>query len=518
VNLDDNIAFRNITVLSKPDLSVTEIYFLDTEYKPVENITAGKKIIINATVLNTGASCAEKVDVWFYCMNLTTNYTIGIQTIDRIDTLSWKTVSISWVPDVIGEFNITVSVNRNYTIGEISFANNNHTVCVNISEPLIFINLTPLTTYTYMPGVAIFLEGKVRYGTPESPGAGVENIEVSIALIDSYGNVVREVKLTTTDGGYFSTSAQELVLPDKPGSYTIKVSTKYALPTTVSIVIKKAPAVELPILGIIAVIIVVGCAIGGAAIYFRKFRVERYVECGECGELLPEGLRKCPKCSTMFEISTARCSNCQAWVPITVKECPECGVAFVAKALKRAIEDYEKQLKAGYQKYVNAQKAIARKKLGPKYSDKEFWTWWRKQPTYLAYEDWVAKEREKKKLVEIKCPTCGTPHPPRTKICTKCGVVMEVAPPAPPAVKPTAPKVEAPPPPVEKEEIPPVKAEKPCIKCGEKIPVDTKFCSKCGAFQGVVPKRVVKKPVTAKVVYKKVVKVPKKEEKEGGEK
>jgi ribosomal protein L40E len=71
--------------------------------------------------------------------------------------------------------------------------------------------------------------------------------------------------------------------------------------------------------------------------------------------------------------------------------------------------------------------------MGKKYSDSKFQEWFKKQPTYVSFENWLSQEEEKRKFTGISCSTCGTLNPRGSPVCHKCGSNLD-------ARKPEAPE------------------------------------------------------------------------------
>ncbi len=140
------------------------------------------------------------------------------------------------------------------------------------------------------------------------------------------------------------------------------------------------------ILAIVVAIIV------GFSGYLYKYGLGKMVECGECGALIPESSKKCPKCSTEFEVGTAKCSECGAWIPSSSTSCPDCGAKFVTQAIEEEEDAYVKKMREQYEAFANTYKDEAKSVLGKKYSDAKFHDWWKKQPTYVSFEDWLSEE------------------------------------------------------------------------------------------------------------------------------
>src|SRR2546428_802048 len=128
------------------------------------------------------------------------------------------------------------------------------------------------------------------------------------------------------------------------------------------------------------------------------------------------------KCGVEFEPDMAKCSNCQAWIPVDVKQCPECGVEFATGQLEMA--DYKEKMRLQYDEVIARFKQEASRQLGRSLSETEFQEWWRKQPTFLTFEDWLREEEEMRKMGSKPCPTCGTLNSVTATVCHKCGSLM----------------------------------------------------------------------------------------------
>jgi ribosomal protein L40E len=144
-----------------------------------------------------------------------------------------------------------------------------------------------------------------------------------------------------------------------------------------------------------------------------------------------------------------------------------------------------------YDQLVNKFREQAKRDLGAGFTEDQFQGWWKAQPTYISFQQWLREEEEKKKMGSAPCPTCGTLNSVTAKICHRCGTPLKkveqeerAAPPAgPPASPPAGPPG---PPPSEEPATPPPTTP--------------------------VPKKVVKKPTVPKrVVIRKPGEPPKEE-------
>ncbi|MEM4233031.1 MAG: hypothetical protein QXZ19_03555, partial [Thermoplasmata archaeon] len=130
------------------------------------------------------------------------------------------------------------------------------------------------------------------------------------------------------------------------------------------------------------------------------------------------------------------------------------------------------------------------------FSDKAFEEWWKKQPGYISFEDWLAKEEEKKKEGPVPCPVCGTLNPKEATVCHKCGTVFG-------AVK-EAPTGKGPPPAAPPAAAAPPAVEKPVERPAEGAPP----AAQAAAPPGAQPRMVIRRPIEKKVVPKKIIRTP----------
>jgi ribosomal protein L40E len=175
------------------------------------------------------------------------------------------------------------------------------------------------------------------------------------------------------------------------------------------------------------VFVVVAAAIIIGSILLYRNALGRMVECGECGALVPEASKRCPKCGVEFETGTAKCSQCGAWIPANSTECPECGAKFVNQPLAEEESEYIKKMRQEYELHVDQYREQAKGVLGKKYSEPKFQEWWKKQTSFITFEKWLAQEEDKRKSTggAFPCPVCGTLNPKGSTVCHKCGTVFE---------------------------------------------------------------------------------------------
>ncbi len=415
-------------VLSQPDLALKS-----SDYQPLTE-PQNTPFAITVHVYNLGQTPVQNTSVAVYLNgNYSTEYgrTTGIAVIHEANV----TVQVSGLPTpgVNQTLNIVVNPNHVLVEGGKGFANNYANVTITITPPVGQIILTsPASATTYEPTETISVAGVVRDNT--QAGNGIPNLPLTVSVLDSSGNVVLGPFNTQTDanGVFFLGVPLGGNLAD--GTYTLRVASGTGTgvsSATPSIVIHRNVSflfTPVPLLGIqwwlfLVILAAVAAIVIGVTLYFKVYGLGKMVECGECGAFIPEDATVCPKCGVEFEKDMAKCSNCQAWIPVDVKQCPECGVEFATGEVEMA--DYQEKMRLQYDEVVQKFKEDASRQLGRTLSDKEFQEWWRKQPTFLTFEDWLREEEEMRKMGSRPCPVCGTLNSVTATVCHKCGSLMK---------------------------------------------------------------------------------------------
>src|SRR5437867_3704801 len=259
---------------------------------------------------------------------------------------------------------------------------------------------------------------------------GIGGVVLAIELRSGATVLATNSTMSASDGFFIGT----IVVPSntQDGQYSIVVTPATTLiqPDTTNIAVQRSSSFlfqKVPVLGIewwlFLVILAAAAAVAiGVSLYWKVYGLGKMVECGECGAFIPEDATTCPKCGVEFERDMAKCSNCQAWIPVDVKQCPECGVEFATGQLEMA--DYKEKMRLQYDEVIARFKQEASRQLGRSLSETEFQEWWRKQPTFLTFEDWLREEEEMRKMGSKPCPTCGTLNSVTATVCHKCGSLM----------------------------------------------------------------------------------------------
>jgi len=514
----NNMVFGTVTVLDvRPDLVVTPASInVRLGQSNVTASTFGRTVTVEVLVNNIGGRSATDFRVMVNVRNESNNYNHTFHSAlynISADPMNHTTlVSFDWAIRIQnwGDYEIWAWVDSEQTVSEPNEGNNMASAVFTINAPNLEIDINP-DKAEYVAGDTIVVSLSIYYaGTsiavPEVPSIVFRLVDTTTREAVSGSDTV--AVNATADG----TVVQTLAIPVgiESGSYDVVAvffGTTYvdddATADTVHISAEAGGGL-LPMWLILVIVIIVAAVIGGVSVYMYRYGLGKYVECGECGQFIPASSKRCPKCGVEFEVGTMKCSECGAWIPAESTECPNCGVKFVGEAEEEA--DYLERMRKEYDEMVSKYRELAKPELGKKFSDKAFEEWWRKQPGYITFEDWLAKEEEKKKEGPVPCPVCGTLNPKEATVCHKCGTVFGVTKEAPPKKgPPPAAGPPAAPPPV----APPKEVERPV----EGAPPT----QEAAAPSAVAPRMVIRRPIEKKVVPKKIIRSPTGEVKEEGE-
>jgi len=482
----NNIDSYTLTVFdSRPDIAVfPEDIVLLVDGQEVENVSYADQLEIRVTVHNHGFLPAEDFSVYAGIagkegtITASINRSIGTSYISvngsiSPDVTSSNQTTLSYIVTVpySGEYYIRIAIDDvEFKIDDKNRSNNNASRGFNLSyiQPQITIN-NPLAEAEVHAGDMLVVTGIVEY-PDDTPMANMV-VEVVIKTVDTDENVSDTITYVTGTSGVFSV---EIDIPtDLSGRYNVVAKVGENRASVIIEVVEEGFALWIWAL---MIIVIAAAAIAIISLFIFRRGIGKLVECGECGALIPESARKCPKCGVEFEEDMVKCSECGAWIPSSSLECPNCHVRFGAPPEEE--KDFEEKMKEQYEKTVLSKyRDLAKAELGVEYSEETFKSWWAANPAYISFEDWLAKEEEKREAATpIICKTCGTPNARGSAICHKCGSPLPVEEKAPPKQPPIGPP----------EEV-------------------------------IVEKRVIRKPIDRKIVPKKVIKKPIDEERQGGE-
>jgi len=426
-NYSNNDISSTINVVDlRPNLVFVGDIAITSGNEEVDNATFGEIVHIIADVKNDGYTSVLGTTIQVMAVD-NDSYITHIATLSK-DFMAEETITlnVTWsVNATIGDNDIIIQLNVDQHIEERYYADDNATVAFSIGppNPLIVIDLGGILQYRSDSQVVV--RGTVLNEINNEP---LSDISMVITLNDMGGAQIGDSRTTITSStGYYETTLY--IPPGIEGNYLIGATANMG---ERSFLQQQGIDVEppfsettLPWWVWIIIIVVVGGVIIGFSAYLFKYGLGKMVECGECGALIPANSKKCPKCGVEFETGTAKCSECGAWIPASAKVCPECGAKFVGEAIGEEEDEYIKKMREQYDALVTEKREQAKESMGKKYSDAKFLSWWKKQPDYITFEQWLSTEEEKRKSGSFPCPVCGTLNPRGATICHKCGTVFE---------------------------------------------------------------------------------------------
>jgi RNA polymerase subunit RPABC4/transcription elongation factor Spt4 len=376
------------------------------------------------------------------------------------------------------------------------------TFSLDIRPPQVMVTGLSFTSQSYsqshLPSPALtFTGGTLFFRGDHDAGIDVRLYSQSGGLNFSLADLDRLA------GGYLSylsgndtplAGAVRFVIPNTayltPGTYDILLVVNYDgenyyfhAPGTITILSSATPVpiYEQPLWLLLFIVIAVA-AIAGVLLLLRRSGQGRLVECGECGELIPETATACPKCGAEFEVDQVRCSRCASTIPASSRLCPECGVMLLGREDVPLDKD---PMRKGYEEFIEKYRAQARRELAENYTEGAFWDWWKRQPTYISFSAWKAQQAQGTRTGLV------TPAAEAAKMAAEPGAEPPRGPGGrppstspsagvpPPAVRPTARPGGAPP----GGETPaaPAPGMKACPSCQRQINTDFLVCPFCGA-------------------------------------
>src|SRR2546428_771035 len=411
-----------VQVRTGPDLTVAPA-------SPTMTVLQNQPFTVYALISNQGQTTATGVSVAAYLDGNRAG------TYGRVDGLTVttslnQTMTVQGVATV-GAHTLELIVDPDNTINEGGSAqesNNFANITLNVQPPPAGFTaiLSPTSGQSVVSGSAVSVSGYVR----DSGSNGIGGVVLTIELRSGATVLATNSTMSASDGFFIGT----IVVPSntQDGQYSIVVTPATTLiqPDTTNIAVQKSSSFlfqKVPVLGIewwlFLVILAAAAAVAiGVSLYWKVYGLGKMVECGECGAFIPEDATTCPKCGVEFERDMAKCSNCQAWIPVDVKQCPECGVEFATGEVEMV--DYEEKMRLQYDEVVSKLRQEASRELGRDLSDRDFQELWKKQPTFLTFEDWLREEEEMRKMGSKPCPTCGTLNSVTATVCHKCGSLM----------------------------------------------------------------------------------------------
>ena len=483
----------------RPDLSIasSDIY-VQRDTTNVTSDTFGRQVNVRALVWDRGGRSVDAFEAAVGVRNAAgyniTLFSKANYNISANETERTLLITVPWTINLTtpGAYQIWVLLDGTRAIAEPNEANNFATAPFNITQ--LSVDVTVTTDFAeYNAGDMMVITATINYANMNDPVKGLPG--VVFWLLDSSGALVpgsnSTFETTDQDGGIIVLLRIPPTLDT--GTYTVRtvvLGTGHDSATSIHVSAQVSGGLFPWWVWVLIIVAVVG-VVAGFTVYTYIYGLGKLVECGECGAFIPAASKRCPKCGVEFEAGTMKCSECGAWIPAESTECPNCGVKFAGETEVEA--DYLERMRKEYDEIVSKYRELAKPELGKKFSEKAFEAWWMAQPGYISFDDWLAKEEEKKKEGPVPCPVCGTLNPKEASVCHKCGTVFGVVKPA------GAPPKKGPPPvaPVEQAAVEeaPLTEDRGGTQAQQMPPA-------------MAPRMVIRRPIDRKVVPKKIIKTP----------
>ena len=380
--------------------------------------------------------------------------------------------------------NLTVVLDWNYNTPSLGGGNASQNTSVNIDPSQIKI-----AAFTAPPTSLVANQQYFSTGTLYYNGTTPASVELIAIPVGGGANVTLAVAATTAGPISLAWTPANLI----PGtSYELRAVASYngrlansTLPGTYSVPPPPTSPANFLFQKFLGLPIWLWLAIAAAAIvgivlfllFARRQAAGKLVECGECGNLIPEDATVCPKCGAEFESDLIRCSRCASTIPADSKFCPECAAQLLGTP-GEAASDPEKQ---AYADFTEKYRAEAKRELGDNYSEGAFWDWWKRQPSYTPFSQWSLQQGQGTARAGMTAPPTGTEtkpeapaggSPPKGGTGWTEGGASAAAPTGP---TPTPAPAVVPPPAAGGAGL------KACPNCGKEIPTEYLVCPFCNA-------------------------------------
>ena len=389
----------------------------------VASATIGENVQVTFDISNVGIIDGTGLVVTVTLTNGTMSLPLYSQVVNIAagDSVSYDVPYLVNVTS--GDYSIVIDVDAG---SDSDQDDNTIEVDMEVTAPTPFIALN-MDKFDFSPGTNMYVQGKVTKTT--ASGVPLVGLDVLISIVDGAGYpLAGPFTVTTNSNGEFSTFVP--VPSGKEGSQVLLITVLTLEGETdkeqaINIIAPFTPEtiptwVYLMIVALVIAVIVI------FSLYLYRVGLSRMVECGNCGALIPESSRHCPKCGVEFESNTAKCSECGAWIPSEAESCPECGAKFMTEPVEVGqAPGYIEAMRKRYDEYIDGFRGQAKAALASKYSEEKFLEWLQTEPSYLPFEEWLRKEEMARKSGVFPCPSCGTLNPKDSNICIRCGTVFD---------------------------------------------------------------------------------------------
>ncbi|MFO7991216.1 MAG: CARDB domain-containing protein, partial [Thermoplasmata archaeon] len=422
-NAGNNDAKTNFKVRSPPKLEfLSDNIRVWMSGKTVVNNTVMEmdEVSISIDLMNTGGTYVNNASITLVIDGEVVNRkTVDLPLDKEINFTSKWTAVYDWV-ETDEAVTLPLSIWLNSSAEDPEYSES-------ISSQIEVEQMTPSFTGVNIPtgkqksGEFIYVTGYLLRDGDNKP---IQGMRVTAYIVDENGDPVtadQETATTNADGEF----QLQLVTPEEAGTYSVTLEADHASDATYTT--SQSFDVESTTTGLpwwlilVAVLGAVG-AVGGVIFYLKWKGAGEWVECGECGATIQADSKVCPKCGTEFEMETVKCSECGEWISMDSRECPHCGAEFITTG--KEIQQYGEAMEKQYEKYVDKFRNKAKSKWGENFTEDKFIDWWRRQPSYMTYDQWLEKEEAKRREGGIECPECGTLNSAGAAICQKCGTSL----------------------------------------------------------------------------------------------
>ena len=424
LNLTSDVTGDALYIHTAPTITIKEkVNFVLTDFtitegnKKVSSVPEGVKIKIGFIARNLGGIPGK-----LNYIVLDNGKVIYTGNVSSLAPGSYKAIIFNYTINGIGEHNIIVKLNPNKTVEESIYGDDIGVKKINVLLPAMKVMFTSYSLEhnekIYAGDTLVVVVKIINLNATQSQGKTVymKGVTVQLTLTGGLGTYTQKTNAYGLAIFHIKVPAKGTYTPQLTLSYE-GTETRYNPQTTITV---QEKPYTIPWLWII-VIVVVGAIVGFFLYGYISFKKEapEYMVCGNCGHLVPADAEKCPYCGVVFEKEKVKCPTCGSWIDEDSKFCPVCGTIFMPPE-DPEYKKYEK-LKENYDRYLSKYRDEAKKYIGEEYTEEEFYKWWKTNPEFISFLEWVKRQEEKIEGDTVKCPVCGALNPKGAKICRVCG-------------------------------------------------------------------------------------------------
>ncbi len=427
LNITSDVTGDALYIHTAPTITIREkVNFVLTDFtitegnKEVSNVPEGVKIRIGFIARNLGGIPGK-----LNYIVLDNGKVIYKGNVSSLAPGSYKAIIFNYTINGIGEHNIVVKLNPNKTVEESIYVDDIGVKKINVLLPAMKVMFTSYSLEhngkIYAGDTLVVVVKIINLNATQSLGKTIymKDVTVKLTLTGGLGTYTQKTNAYGLATFHIKVPASGTYTPQLTLSYE-GTETRYNPQSTITV---QEKPYAIPWLWII-VIVVIG-AIAGFFIYgyisFKK-KAPEYMICGNCGHLVPADAEKCPYCGVVFEKEKVKCPTCGSWIDEDSKFCPVCGTIFMPEE-DPEYKKYDK-LKENYERYISKYREEAKKYIGEEHTEEEFYKWWKTNPEFISFLEWVKRQEEKIEGDTVRCPVCGALNPKGAKICRVCGSLL----------------------------------------------------------------------------------------------